>query len=311
MLHCNKEEEPVIPVDVMVSIPNGDGYDVLSAYNFFIGDLAELNPNASAGVIPYDLNMPLFSDYASKRRFLYVPKDKTIPFDTSSVLSLPIGAVLIKHFYYTDVNGQEDYVETRLLIRKENGWQPEIYEWNDDQTEANRTVIGGTRVLSVLANEEAVTFNYLIPNQNQCKNCHAFNGEIDIIGPNIHNLNKLYTYADGSENQLDRWISLGVLESPTIMNIPQWPNIDDFSSSLDDRARAYLAVNCSSCHRLEGSAANSGLYLEYDNTMDSLNLGFWKTPVAAGDGSGGLTYVIHPGKADQSILLYRNDCRCG
>ena len=63
-------------------------------------------------------------------------------------------------------------------------------------------------------------------------------------------------------------------------------------------------MNCSSCHRLEGSAANSGLYLEYTN-QDSLSLGFWKTPVAAGDGSGGLSFAIHPGKADESILLYR------
>ena len=82
------------------------------------------------------------------------------------------------------------------------------------------------------------------------------------------------------------------------------PKLMEMEAELNGRARAYLAVNCASCHRREGSAANSGLYLEYDNE-DPLRLGIWKTPVAAGNRSGGLTYVIHPGEADEPILLFR------
>lgn len=288
-----------------VVLPDGKGFDMLSEYNFFSGDLSEVVPNVEGGVIPYDLNTTLFSDYALKKRFIYVPEGVSIPFDTSSVLSLPIGSVLIKHFYYELDNGQFDYVETRLLIRRDNEWQPETYEWNDEQTDAHRTIVGGTRSLTVPVNGTSTTFNYLIPNQNQCVNCHAYDGEIAPIGPSIHNLNKDFNYASGTANQIDNWVSKGILEPPTFINIPQYPQIDDLSASLNTRARAYLAVNCSSCHRREGSAANSGLYLEYGNTMDSLSLGFWKTPVAAGEGSGGLTYVIHPGQSDESILLYR------
>lgn len=300
--HCS-DDEPDATLNI-VNIPSGNGFSLLSEYNFFTGTLANLNPNTEAGVLPYDLNTALFSDYALKKRFVYVPEGSTIPFDTSAVLDLPVGSVLIKHFYYPNPGGDEKYIETRLLIRQTDGWQPETYEWNTDKTDAQRTVVGGTRNLTVNANGQNQDFSYLIPNQNQCKNCHAFNGEIEPIGPVVHNLNKDYPYADGTMNQLEKWSTEGFLESSTLSNISKWASIDDQSVSVNDRARAYLAVNCSSCHRLEGSAANSGLYLEYHN-QDSLSIGLWKTPVAAGAGSGGLTYVIHPGDADQSILLYR------
>ena len=313
LLQCNKTEDPIptiiepTPPEATVSevnFPEGKGFDLLSEYNFFEGNVADLNPNTEGGVLPYDLNTTLFSDYAEKARFIYVPEGQQIPFDTAGTLNLPIGTVLIKHFFYPEPDGTEDYIETRLFIKRMDGWQPEIYEWNDAQTDAERTVIGGTRQLTVTANGEQRTFNYLIPNQNQCKNCHAYNGEIQPIGPTIPNLNKLYDYPDGNANQLDKWQSQGILSFNTLSETPKWSSIDDTTTSLHDRARAYLAVNCSSCHRREGSAANSGLYLEYNN-QDSLSLGFWKTPVAAGNGSGGLSYAIHPGAADQSILLYR------
>ena len=287
-----------------VKIPSGNGFELLSEYNFFEGDLHDLIPNSLAGVLPYDLNMPLFSDYAAKKRFVYIPNGSIIAFDTTGVLDLPKGAVLIKHFYYPNSSGVEKYVETRLLIHKDNGWQAETYEWNAAQTDAVRTILGGNRSLTVEVNGQTETFNYLIPNQNQCKNCHAYNGKIEPIGPVVQNLNKSYSYSSGTENQIDKWISEGLLSSPSYTMIPSWPMMNDASASLNSKARAYLATNCASCHRLAGSAANSGLYLEYSNN-DSASLGFWKTPVAAGAGSGGLTYVIKPGHADESILLFR------
>jgi uncharacterized repeat protein (TIGR03806 family) len=297
---CKKDE-----IDQgVINIPAGKGHTLLSTYNFFEGNVADLIPNSEAGVLPYDLNMPLFSDYASKKRFIYVPDGVSISFDTTGTLDLPEGSVLIKHFYYEDANGVEDYVETRLLIRRSDGWYPETYEWNDEQTDATRTVVGGARTIFAYVDGQMQTVSYQIPNQNQCKNCHANNGKIEPIGPVIQNLNKDYAYANGTSNQLDRWIADGILSSPSLSNIPDWPGMDHPTASLNSKARAYLAVNCASCHRLEGSAANSGFYLEYYNT-DSLSLGFWKTPVAAGSGSGGLQYVIKPGAADESILLYR------
>ena len=298
---CDKQDDPD---STSINVPSGKGHDMLSDYNFFEGDLHDLIPNSEAGVLPYDLNMPLFSDYALKKRFVYVPKGNAAAFDTTDVLDFPVGSVLIKHFYYDNVNGNEKYIETRLLIRQSSGWQAETYEWNAAQTDAKRTVLGGTRNLTAVVNGQSENFNYLIPNVNQCKNCHNSNNTIKPIGPMVHNLNKSYDYSDGTDNQLDKWIAQGILESPSFGNIPAFPQMEDASADLNKKARAYLAVNCSSCHRVSGSASNSGFYLEYDN-VDSLSLGYFKTPTAAGSGSGGLQYVIDPGHADQSILLYR------
>jgi uncharacterized repeat protein (TIGR03806 family) len=287
-----------------LNIPAGAGHDLLSEYNFFEGDINNLTPNSEAGVIPYDLNTKLFSDYASKKRFVYVPEGQIIPMDTTQVLSFPIGSVLIKNFYYED-NGVDNIIETRLLIKRVNNWQPEIYKWNNDQTDAEKTVIGGSVPLTVSVNGQDESFNYLIPNQNQCINCHALNGAIEPIGPKVQNLNKNYPYNGGTTNQLSKWMDLGILDSPSFSEpLPQWHDIDDVSASVNDRARAYLDVNCASCHRMGGSAYNSGLFLGYYNE-DPNSLGILKSPIAAGNGSGGFSYVIDPGNADESILLYR------
>lgn len=299
LFYCGKDDLP----DGVVNIPSGKGHDLLSDYHFFEGNLAQFITNQEATILPYDLNMPLFSDYALKKRFIYIPDGGIIPYETNKTLELPVGSVLIKHFYYNLSNGGELQVETRLLIKRNDGWQAETYEWNESQTNATRSVLGGTKALTVFANGATQTIDYQIPNVNQCKNCHNYNGKIEPIGPQIENLNKDYPYESGTENQIEKWISAGILANHS-GSVPHWPKLDDLNADLNEKARAYLAINCASCHRLAGSAANSGLYLSYENT-DSLSLGFYKSPVAAGGGSGGYSYVIDPGNADQSILLYR------
>jgi len=282
-----------------VDIPLSGGHELLSEYNFFVGDISDLNPNVEAGVTPYDLNSPLFSDYASKKRFIYVPEGKQAPYKAVGTLDLPVGSVLIKHFYYN----ADEYIETRLLIRSEAGWKPETYIWNEDLSDARRNVVGGTAELTINVDGQDKSFTYQIPNQNQCKNCHAMNGAIKPIGPKVANLNKDYNYLSGAANQIEHWVATGILTSPS-GDVPRWPAPGELNAPLADRAKAYLDSNCSSCHRREGAAANSGLYLEFENE-DEFSSGIWKTPVAAGDGSGGLRYVIKPGSAEESILWYR------
>ncbi|CDF77754.1 conserved hypothetical protein, CHP03806, HNE020 0 family [Formosa agariphila KMM 3901] len=306
LISCGSDDSTIdVPVENNeLDIPTGVGHELLSEYNFFEGDLKNLTPNTEAGVIPYDLNTKLFSDYAFKKRFLYVPEGQSIPMDTTQVLSFPVGSVLIKNFYYTD-NGVDNIIETRLLIKRTNEWQPETYKWNEGQTDAVKTIIGATVPLTVSVNGQEESFNYLIPNQNQCINCHALKGKIEPIGPKIQNLNRDYAYHTGTDNQLDMWMDLGILDTPSFSEpLPKWHDIDDTSASVNDRARAYLDVNCASCHRLGGSAYNSGLFLGYYNE-DPNSLGVYKSPIAAGNGSGGFKYVIDPGNADESILLYR------
>lgn len=124
------------------SIYTADYKQTLSAYGFFEGRLAALKP--TKGVIPYTLNTPLFSDYASKARFVKLPEGQQATYNDQEVLNFPVGSVLIKNFYYPlDARKPKKgrrIMETRLLIHEKEGWVALPYIWNDAQTEANLDV---------------------------------------------------------------------------------------------------------------------------------------------------------------------------
>jgi hypothetical protein len=110
----------------------------LSEYGFFKGKLADQIP--AEGVIPYRLNTPLFSDYAEKLRFIQLPTGQKVAYNPEEVLSLPVGTVIIKTFYYPydfrHPDAERRIMETRLLVHEENGWKALEYVWNDDQSDA-------------------------------------------------------------------------------------------------------------------------------------------------------------------------------
>ena len=97
----------------------------------------------------------------------------------------------------------------------------------------------------------------------QCKSCHELNGEIVPIGPTIRQLNRNNNYTEGTQNQLKKMIDLGWLAEYEDQN--NWPKAakwDDAEAfSIEDRARAYLDINCGHCHRPGGPGKNSGLDL--------------------------------------------------
>ncbi len=287
----------------------GKAFDNLSEYNFFVGDMKNLEPND--GVLPYDLNSPLFTDYAHKLRFVWMPVGTSAQYDDVQSFDLPVGAVLIKNFYYphdfTDESKGRRIMETRLLVHTEKGWDARPYIWNEEQTEATLEVAGGRFDITWIHydGEENGT-NYVIPNKNQCKGCHEYKGILTPIGPKAKHLNKDYPYADGAKNQLAKWVEMGYLAGcPTPDEAPKVAVWDDPSTgSLEDRARAWLDINCAHCHNDGGPANTSGLLLNTEVT-DRTEMGLCKTPVAAGRGSGNLKYDILPGHADSSIIVYR------
>lgn len=277
----------------------------LSAYGFF-EDLTQQTP--ATGVVPYDLQVPLFTDYAEKYRFAYVPDGQTAIYDDSEAFRFPVGSALIKTFAYpADFRNPDTnirLIETRLLLRQEKGWNAWTYVWNDEQTDAVLKVAGTmTPVAFVDASGAEKEINYIVPNKNQCKGCHSFNGEFTPIGPKARNLNKDYDYKNGAQNQLEHWHQEGLLNAVT-PTPPSMPDMFDASADLNDRARAYLDINCAHCHRAEGPASTSGLFLTYAEDNPTA-WGYEKRPVAAGRGSGGFLYDIAPGNADQSILYHR------
>jgi uncharacterized repeat protein (TIGR03806 family) len=281
----------------------------LSAYGLFQGNGSTQEP--ADGIIPYDLNTPLFSDYTTKYRFVRLPAGTHASYDDAEVFEFPVGAIIAKTFaslnHLADSSRGRRLLETRLLIHRPEGWIGLPYVWNEEQTEAVLQIAGGTRpVRWIHSDGRERTNDYLIPNVNQCLGCHENQKVLRPIGPKARNLNKDFGYAEGAENQLTHWSKAGILSgAPAPEQAPRlavWN--DPASGTLEQRARAWLDINCAHCHNPRGPARTSGLDLAVSQT-DRHQWGLWKTPIAAGRGSGGRSYDIVPGHPDDSILVYR------
>lgn len=280
----------------------------LSQYELFVGPQADLKP--ADRVVPYDVNTALFSDYAFKHRVIRLPEGTAATFNPSSVFEFPVGTVIAKTFYYrhviSDPTQGRRLIETRILIHKPAGWVGLPYIWDDAQSDATLALTGGAvDVQWIHGDGESRNNTHLVPNFNDCKRCHE-NEHFEPIGPKASNLNRELDYAGDQENQLDHWSRVGILRDlPSPDQRPQMAVWDDESSgSLEARARAWMDVNCAHCHSPIGPARNSGLHLHADVDVP-YRLGVFKTPVAAGRGTGGRLYDIVPGKPDESILMYR------
>lgn len=295
----------------------------LAEYRFF-RDAGARMPNAR--VTAYDLNTPLYSDGALKYRYLYVPPGQQAQYRDEGVFEFPVGTVLIKTFAFAaDMRRPTEnvrFLETRLLIRRPEGWVAYPYVWNEAQTEARLSPIGANVPVS-FTNEDGQAFalDWAVPNRNQCKGCHDLAGEFEPIGPTARNLNReiaetIVVSGDGrsdnalgqtvQSNQLENWTGAGLLSgAPRADTAPRVPRaFDPSSGSLELRARAYLDVNCAHCHNPQGPAHTSGLDLRWTQHEPSA-WGVGKRPVAAGRGSAGFEFAIDPGHPERSILLYR------
>ena len=248
----------------------------LSDFRFFLGT----QPNAR--VRGYHLSTPLFSDYAEKDRYVFVPQGQSAAFDPEGKLVFPVGSAIIKTFSFGAAK-----VETRVLLHRASGWVALPYVWRGDDAVLMRA---GTRV-DVTVKGQAIS--YAVPNVNQCKECHAYDGAIQPIGPKAANIDA---------GQLAAWRTAGMLTGEAqVVAMPRW---DDAAAPIAARARAYLDVNCGHCHNPKGAASNSGLYLGWTQSSP-VALGIGKRPVAAGRGSGGYDFAIEAGHPDRSIMVHR------
>jgi len=294
----------------------------------------------NAGVVAYDLNTPLFTDYAHKLRTVWMPRGVNAKYVADETFEFPVGTIITKTFFYPLPSGagrekvavsrtydptadfvrpgiaesgldlsRVKLVETRVLVRREHGWDALPYVWNAAQTDAELARTGDAMPLELVGEDEMhEPFTYVVPNENQCAGCHVADLKtkaIAPIGPKARHLNRDFAYADGIDNQLVRWTKLGYLAgAPDAKAAPHNADWRDGSAPLADRARAYLDINCAHCHSPTGPANTTALDLRIGAAADR-HLGICKPPVAAGRGTGDHFFDIVPGKPDDSILPYR------
>lgn len=316
------EEIPTSPVTVdLTQVP----YPKLSDYHFFKGNLKDQNPSFN-DVVPYEPASTLFTDYAHKKRFVWIPPNKKGTYNgDEKALELPVGAALIKTFYYDNVQnvtpiGSSRIIETRIMIRKESGWIFANYVWNNEQTEAFLDLNGSeTHIEWKDENEVIKTAEYRIPNEVQCILCHKKTEIINNtqvtynipIGIKPQNLNFEYSYGTESKNQLTKWIEKGYLENNFSLPSPENTTVDynDASKSIELRARSYVDINCAHCHQDDRHCDYRPMRFAFSDSGDANNgLTNMGVCVNTSDMQGfpsELNKVITPQSINESMLFYR------
>jgi hypothetical protein len=185
----------------------------LSTYRFF--DLQGAQRPAQ-GVIPYDITTPLFADHALKDRFLWLPPGTAMSWNEPAAFGFPIGAVIIKTFSFPVDQRQPErgrqLIETRLLVHRERGWEGVSYLY-DGEGEGRLAAEGAEVDLAWTDVAGAVRRQlYLVPNKNQCKNCHEeTEGMIAPLGPKARHLHRPGVEGSGVTDQLVFFRDSGLL----------------------------------------------------------------------------------------------------
>ncbi|HVU03966.1 MAG TPA: hypothetical protein VHE30_19540 [Polyangiaceae bacterium] len=293
--------------------PEGSPYATLEEWHLFTDAKAQV---PASGVIPYDVIAQLFSDYAFKRRFVYVPPGKKIGYSATDRWNLPVGTILVKTFSYLtdgkDPKNGERLLETRLLIHETDGWAPHTYVWNAAQTSAALTT-GGATIDSRIVTPSGKTLQngYLVPSEDDCRTCHGRLGYTDTLGGRTRQLDRDHDYGNGPENQIDHLAKLGLFDVTPEAPADRVHLVDPFGDApLSERARSYLDGNCGHCHqRGEANASQSGYWVDYPSTdpvtASDLHWGVCKQPTSATGSTCGLWADVYPGRPDQSILVCR------
>jgi uncharacterized repeat protein (TIGR03806 family) len=277
------------------------------------------------GVIPYDVNSPLWSDGAAKQRYLAIPGEAKIKYSPDNAWGFPDGSVLVKTFSLEMTKGDPKSLrrlETRILHIEQDHWRGYTYLWNADQTDADllENPRGEDRVYEI--KDAAVpqgtrkqTWHF--PSRAECTLCHTMPAGF-LLGLNTLQMNRSYDYGDGrKDNQIRALQHARMFDKPIFAahkidgdasdpasyeKLPHLPKPADGAVSLNDRARSYLQANCSHCHRKWGGG-NALFELTYTLPLDQTKT----IDVKPQHGDHGLSdpRLLCPGDSSRSLLLHR------
>ncbi|MCH2580814.1 MAG: hypothetical protein MK133_06405, partial [Planctomycetes bacterium] len=216
----------------------------LSQTGFFT-NLKTLEP--APGLIPYDVNVPLWSDGAAKERYIALPAGGKVKFSATGDWQFPVGTVMVKTFSF----GEGRRLETRLLVHSDRGWDGYTYLWNEERTEAQLLDSAVRRSYKTGKDE---TQEWYYPSRSDCNSCHTKTAGF-VLGLNTRQLHRDHHSGKEDANQLAVLSKLGVFDSKIgkPADHPAYPDWDAKGGDAAALARAYLDVNCSVCHAPGGT----------------------------------------------------------
>jgi hypothetical protein len=244
----------------------------------------------AAGVREYTPRFELFSDGATKRRFVLLPEGEQIDTSDMDFWRFPTGTKLFKEFTRDDVR-----VETRMLHKLDSGdWAMIAYLWRPDGSEAV-AVPEGTPDAQGTAHD--------VPALEDCGRCH------DGVPDRVLGFTAVQLANDDSALTLGDHVDESLLSDPpadATLALPGTP--------VEAEVLGYLHANCGACHnenslfddgptmklwlktgQLDGDAASTDTFattLEQETTQEP-------------EGGPALDTIIVPGDPAASMLLER------
>jgi hypothetical protein len=249
----------------------------------------------AANVRQYDPGLHLWSDGASKTRWIYLPPGTKIDTSNMDEWTFSPGTKIWKEFV---VGGAR--LETRLIWKRPTGaWYLTTYRWAADGSSAPELTAGE------LAADGA---SYEIPTQSACYDCH--NGRYDEV---------LGFEAVALSTPQASGVTLATLTAANLLTNPPASPITIPGDAKTAAALGYLHTNCGiACHnRGNGEAANTTFYMRLDvatlaspETTDTYTTGLGARPNYAVTGVT-LPQIFTPCDPDDSAAYYRMDHRDG
>lgn len=275
---------------------------------------ADLTPDR--GMIPYSVNVPLWSDHAIKDRYLALPAAGQVEFSETGHWTFPEGTVLVKTFHLETTRGDpatRQRLETRLLVNSPYGWEGYTYLWNEEQTDAFLSDVARTESFEIETDAGTTTQHWYFPGRSDCKACHTAAGGF-ALSPNTRQLNRDHDYGDGPVNQLAALESLGIFSEPLPADVseleayPDWTQ-ESAASENERLVRAYLDVNCAFCHA-PGGPGNAPIDLRYHTPIAQMGLvGFTPRGTRTSSAREPASFLVSPGRPRDSELLLRMELR--
>lgn len=265
------------------------------------------NLTVNAGIVPYEVNVPFWSDNAMKARWFSVPSlAANIGFSRDGNWSFPAGTVWIKHFELQLTNNVPESVrrlETRLLVRTSTGIYGATYRWGDSLTNATLVQAEGLDEAFLIHDAGIVrTQIWHYPSRSECLTCHNPLAGF-ALGFKTAQLNRDFVYSYGVQNQLRALSGAGYFGTNLtgFYTMPALANPTNAAISLDFRVRSYLAANCVQCHQPGGAALG---YFDSRLTTPLSGSGLINGELVSNLGDPD-NRVIKPGSLEHSVLLAR------
>lgn len=274
--------------------------ELLSETGLYEEDMETLAP----GVREFHPKYFLWSDGATKRRWIYLPPDTTIDTSDMDFWVYPIGTKLWKEFTRDGVR-----VETRIIEKIDEGeWFAMAFQWNEEQTDAEAVPRG---LLDASGTEHD------IPSTSQCENCHVKMQDMSLGFTAIQ-----LSHDDEDSVTLSDLIDEGLLSDPPAGNfvIP--------GDETESAALGYLHANCGNCHNPTSFITNMvdmRLWLDttlldsveetptYTSTVDVPSVKSLEEVGYETGGEGGQpgleSFRIVAGQPDESVLFLRVSTR--